>query len=342
MTETRASFPLTESLRGLAACTIVAFHVATTCGITDSPGPLRQVVGRFDVSLWIFFLISGFLLYRPFAVAGISGRPRPSLIRYGWRRLLRIAPGYWVALTVTAVVLGWPDVFTASTAPRLFLLIQNYWNHSYTAGLGPGWSLSVEVAFYAMLPLYVLAMSRVRVRGGRRVALEVVLLAALTAGSIWFKWFAMFHFQNANRLLPWWLDLLTIGMLLAVVSAGIAEQGWRPRLLRLVDRRPGVPVALAAGLFALFAFGLGFTGDWRQPYTVGQVMERHLLSAVIALLIVVPAVFGDPTRGLTRRLAGARPLRFLGRISYGIYLYQVLGLVFMVRMTSRDLGLPGL
>ena len=56
----------------------------------------------------MFFLISGFLLYRPFVAARLRGEPMPFVGAYAWRRFLRIVPAYWVALTATALLLRSP------------------------------------------------------------------------------------------------------------------------------------------------------------------------------------------------------------------------------------------
>ena len=53
---------------------------------------LRQFAARLDVGVAIFFLISGFLLYRPFVFARLGGEERPSTGAYAWRRFLRIVP----------------------------------------------------------------------------------------------------------------------------------------------------------------------------------------------------------------------------------------------------------
>src|SRR5439155_8306716 len=74
-----------------------------------------SIVGRYaqrlEVGVAIFFVISGFLLYRPFAASRAAGQPAPRTGPYAWRRVLRIVPAYWLALTVTVVVLGRWEVF---------------------------------------------------------------------------------------------------------------------------------------------------------------------------------------------------------------------------------------
>ena len=63
----------------------------------------------------LFFVISGFLLYRPFVAARAAARTGPAPGKYARRRVLRIVPGYWVALTVLALVFGLPHVFSGTS-----------------------------------------------------------------------------------------------------------------------------------------------------------------------------------------------------------------------------------
>ena len=115
-------FPLFDSLRAIAALSVIGVHGAVTAGIYND-STLRQFVSHLDVGVQIFFVISGFLLYRPFARARLEGADRPATGPYAWRRFLRIVPAYWVALTVIAwVQLDHAEVFTALGHPALLRL----------------------------------------------------------------------------------------------------------------------------------------------------------------------------------------------------------------------------
>lgn len=149
--------PLIDSLRAIAALSVLLVHAEFYSGMESSPtlGPYAQ---RLDVGVSVFFVISGLLLYRPFAVARLRDRARPDTQAYAWRRFLRIMPAYWLALTVVGLFFTEsataPAVFSSDGFPRYYLLIQNYWTSSIGGGMGQAWTLSIEVAFYVMLPLY--------------------------------------------------------------------------------------------------------------------------------------------------------------------------------------------
>src|ERR1041385_2928445 len=100
-------FPLCDSLRAIAALAVLTTHAAFFSGaVIGGQAALRPYLARLDVGVTIFFLISGFLLYRPFARAHLREGHAPRTLAYGWRRVLRIVPAYWLALTITTIWLN--------------------------------------------------------------------------------------------------------------------------------------------------------------------------------------------------------------------------------------------
>ena len=99
-------FPLFDSLRGLAALAIVLTHVGLGSGANYNAA-YGALLARLDIGVTLFFVLSGFLLYRPFVAARIEDRPALRLRDYARRRVLRIVPAYWLALTVLAI---WPGL----------------------------------------------------------------------------------------------------------------------------------------------------------------------------------------------------------------------------------------
>src|SRR4051812_48270279 len=146
-----------DGLRAVAALSVVAFHVWLYTA-SDPTRPTREgfsnrLLFEGRIGLVLFFVLSGFLLFRPFMRGGISLR------RYFARRAARIVPAYWVAL-VGAVLLLWggggtpgirlPD---ASSLGLFAVFGQNY-SDATIMQLNPvTWTLCVEVAFYLLLPL---------------------------------------------------------------------------------------------------------------------------------------------------------------------------------------------
>jgi peptidoglycan/LPS O-acetylase OafA/YrhL len=180
MPERADRYPEVDALRAIAAIAVLGTHAAIFAG-ADYPGSeLGRYAQRLEVGLTIFFVISGFLLYRPFVAARLRRRDGPRTAAYAWRRLLRIAPAYWVALTLSALLVGKHEVFSAD-APYYYLLGQTYSSETLPGGLTQAWTLCVEIAFYAALPVYALLAARL-LRGrpaGMQARAELAAIAAL-------------------------------------------------------------------------------------------------------------------------------------------------------------------
>src|SRR3954468_20167165 len=98
-----------DGLRALAALSVVVFHAAVMTAPsaeTGTLGPGWQLVGHLDLGLYVFFVLSGYLLTRGFAAALVMGGPLPGASRYVGHRLRRIVPAFWAALLLTLVLEG--------------------------------------------------------------------------------------------------------------------------------------------------------------------------------------------------------------------------------------------
>ena len=98
-------FPLIDSCRGIAAVSVLLFHVGLV-GSMGREGAWRPLQDGLWIGVPIFFVISGFLLYRPFAAASRAGGREVDVRRYAIGRALRIVPAYWAALTFFALTTG--------------------------------------------------------------------------------------------------------------------------------------------------------------------------------------------------------------------------------------------
>lgn len=321
-------FPLFDSLRALAALAIVGTHIHFVLLAHD--GPLARYLARLDVGVFVFFAISGFLLYRPFVRARLREDRGPSLAAYGWRRLLRIGPPYWIALTVVAVWLNMRAVAEPENAVWLYLFGQSYRSGGLAiAGLPQAWSLCVEAAFYVMLPLWALAMRKLPARGERgRLRVELAGLALLAVAGFAFNGLALANdaVEDFSRFplhltLPCYLTVFAVGMCFAVLSVWYEEREL-PRWLRAVDARPGVAWGVALLAFLAVSAGIGIDGSDGEQVSDAQYLGRVALYTVVAAGIVVPAVFGDQARGLVRRFLANRLLLWIGLVSYSLFLWH--------------------
>lgn len=340
-------FPLMDALRATAALSVFVYHVAFNLDLFSGHA-LSGYFAQLNVGVVIFFLLSGFLLYRPFAAARLAGGPGPRLGVYATRRTLRIVPAYWVALTLIALWLGLSYVFTPRGIITYFGFLQLYDADTVTGGIGQAWTLGVEVAFYALLPLLGLLMRRVPFRGARGFLLtELALLASLYAVAVAWQIVVVEVIGSGSGAyfpaliaLPAQLDQFALGMGLAVATVALAARGAgrrAPGAVRLVERAPWAAWVLAAAAFVLVA-------EQVRPFGDGQlsaVLTEHGLKGIVALGLLLPAAFGDQLRDPIRRVLAWRPLAWVGLVSYGFYLWH-LAILDKLQEAGVDDALGGL
>jgi peptidoglycan/LPS O-acetylase OafA/YrhL len=343
-------FPCFNGLRATAALLVVMHHAAFTTAFelrglripfTQHVVPIGAYFAHMDIGVEIFFLISGFLLYRPMVAAAFSDRPPRDVRTYARHRFLRIYPAYWVAFICITLFVGvFMPVAGGRSVFEYFFLIHLYDPGSVMVdghrvwralgGISQSWTLVVEVSFYIFLPFYAALMRRLGAGREResRFRLELAMLAVLYAISI--GWRAVVYWGVSrdsavgflgNFWLPANLDLFALGMGLAVVRTWSEARDEPVPLLERVGRVDWLWWLLAALAFHAVTFWVGLPKDL-QLVLGGKAYLRELLYSFAAFCLLVPAVFGRQDRGITRRFLRLRPMVYLGMISYGIYLWH--------------------
>jgi peptidoglycan/LPS O-acetylase OafA/YrhL len=327
-------FPLFDALRAVAAITVLLVHAAIFADATDAF--YWRLVAHLDIGVPFFFLLSGFLLYRPFVAARVVGARSTRIRDYSRRRFLRVIPAYWLALTVLTIVPGLYGAFSENWWVY-YGLLQNYPVYEvsggcaedvFQCGIAPAWTLAMEVAFYVVLPFFALGMAWLTSRSPRRrwPLVEMAVLGLFAAVSVviqsvhsdsdLYQWL---FYSPLGR--GWWFAL---GMGLAVVSVRSQELGSEPRALRWIGARPGLAWAAAGTLYVVACLFI-LTPD---PLLAGPNVDRselvaeYVLYGVIAALVALPAVFSGTGAGIPQRVLGHRTLAWLGLISYGIFLWH--------------------
>jgi len=171
--------PEIDGLRFAAITSVVAFHVYEYLHARvnfSAPGILNTALLNGQRGVPLFFVISGFILGRPFASHYIHNTPAPKLKEYFLRRFTRLEPPYLVALF--AVFFGLA-AFTSSRGVS-HLLASVLYSHNLIYGspnpfYGLAWSLEIEIQFYCLLPLLAFVYCLPRIP--RRSLLAVIMLA---------------------------------------------------------------------------------------------------------------------------------------------------------------------
>lgn len=321
------------------ACFIVLFHhLAQRIDFRSALGanPIGEVlnsVGGFGVGM--FFVLSGFLLARPFWQALDAGEPMPSLRVYALRRAARIIPGFWLALTVTFILSvtvfgfaldGWLWLRYAS---GLLLVSDWHWTSLFPVEInGPLWSIGFEVSSYLMLPLGFLAffgLGQGRLRGwSARLAWLGIIALALGAHWLFYTNVEVDPFNKgwnyglqggAKTWMPWFnpfgfFVMFATGALAAGVQVSIAQA--RSFVFDIV----AVAALVVTGTI-IWQMGLEGGGEFygwlRVPY---QFPTFHLMLGL--------ALATAPSSLLIGRILDNPLVAWLARISFGIYVWHYL------------------
>jgi peptidoglycan/LPS O-acetylase OafA/YrhL len=355
--DTRANtFPLFDSLRAIGCLGVIVGHAAAFGDMVPPGSAIEPYVEQAPVVLMLFFFVSGFLLYRPFVAARLGGRPQPSFLAYGWRRLLRLLPAYWVALVLITLWLGSnshihssqppPSVFSFDGILLYFGFAQTYTRESFSGGLPQAWTLNVEAVYYALLPAFVALMAwwAPRRKGPPTIRRDLIAVAVLIAST--YVYIAVILLTGKGpgtgslpflSWIPGFLDFIALGMGLAVLSVAARSRPEMTRAERFVDRFPGILWIVAAVAFWIVSTQIGLYGTPAADETTAQGLGRHALYALIGVCIALPAVFGDPHRGFVRkRILGNRALLHFGLVSYGVYVWHVAIIVQLDRWGWGD------
>lgn len=333
-------FPELQGIRALAVLAVITIHSAFAAGqigFGDQPGngALAVVLERFTrESLPILFALSGFLLYRPFALTTIAGaRQTYNLGSYAWRRALRIFPAYWllavVALSTSLFTMGQEQASGFWHVVRVLTMQHVYVPGGIPTGMESTWSMATEIAFYALLPL--LAWSFHRMAGGaatpeakaRRILLPIVAIMLIGyAFSAWSHHPSLGPYPVQGNWPIGWFGYLAVGMALATLSAAAESGGWLAPY-RLIARYPGGTWLVALGVTILYCFSpMGDQGTANYP-TTEVVLFNQPIDLLIVFLLLAPLTVPDLRSRFIATVLTVRPLQFIGRISYAMFLWHI-------------------
>lgn len=329
-------FEALEAVRAIAAIGVVTTHVAFQTASTKE-GPWAAPLARLDFGVALFFVLSGFLLFLPYARRRFIGAALPPTGPYFWRRALRILPAYWLTVAVCLSILPENANVTSADWVRHMLLLQNYEAGTLRSGLTQTWSLVTEVAFYLTLPLLaslVLGRRRTPISGRRPLG----ILAGLAVANVVYLLTA--HYLDPEGSLPLgaWLPghiaWFAAGMALAYIRAWFEQPGsssLRLAGLRDLPKAPGSCLLLALLLLAIASTPVA--GPIQLfPATGWQMVAKTVLYGGAASFIVLPFVLADQSTSPLVRALSVRPMRWLGELSYSIFLWHLVVMAFVFEL----------
>jgi peptidoglycan/LPS O-acetylase OafA/YrhL len=331
--------PALDALRAVGAAAVVGTHVGFATGQIGNP-TWGGVLARLDVGVALFFVLSGFLLFRPYALAVATGGDRPGAGRYLWRRALRILPAYWATVVACMLLVEENDTATTADWVRHAFLAQIYEPHALRQGLGHTWSLATEVAFYLVLPVLAMVLLGRRWRP-RRTATFMALLAVLVTGG-WIAGMAVGVLDTGlhTMWLPSYAGWFGAGIALATAHVALAT-GTAPRRWQVLDDMARAPLAcwaMAVCLLAVASTSVAGPRDLAEP-TAAQFGAKLAIYLAIGVLVLIPVAFGPRTA--TKSALDTGIARWLGAISYGLFLWHPLVLEMIYDLTGRPLFTGG-
>jgi peptidoglycan/LPS O-acetylase OafA/YrhL len=313
-----AYLPALDGLRAVSILLVVVSHL----------GAGHVVPGGLGVT--IFFFISGFIITR-LLLQDVHTRGSVDLGGFYVKRFFRLAPalGVYIALSAIAyAAIGKPLPPIDVTAAVFYAA--NYYHLFHGWGEGSGypplqilWSLAIEEHFYILFPLVVMALRRHV--GGLLVLLAVVCAAVLA----WRCWLVLGI--GLDRIVPGRIylstdtriDSIAFGCALSTLAAGSADgarsDSWR-RVVAWLASRPALLLGAALMMLSLVYRDEAFRDTAR--YSVQG----------LAMLPLFATLFLGGTPGAWARPLSSRPMLWLGRVSYSLYLYDwlVVGLLGLV------------
>jgi peptidoglycan/LPS O-acetylase OafA/YrhL len=307
------------SLRFFAALYVFVFHVDMPfrAPLTYLPWRIEALVQQGRLGVTLFFILSGFVL----AYAHLRDYPTPVLrgggyyLHFMFRRVARLYPVYLLGLGLALLISFWVASPPALSLVALnVLMLQVYIPRVAMAWYSSGaWSVANEAFFYALFPLALPML--LRVRSWQVLAGLVLVTSSVGTG-----------FGLAHMLAPGWVaDTLIFAVppfRFAEFAAGIIAAllvfkfNWSPR------------PSLALGLLVVAAVYLSFAGPRLHQWT--SVIHNWL---VVPTIVTLLAVLARPQQGRWFRWLESKPLHYLGKISYCFYIV-ILPLLFIL-----DLGI---
>jgi len=321
-----------DGLRALSALCVVLFHAHGRAPI-PSHALVSLLPGLRGVA-HVFFILSAFLLYRPFVKAHLRGTPQPGLRRYFSSRFLRIMPVYWLCL-VAATMIGTTETRGLEGWFVQATLVQIYSSYHTNLGLVVSWTLSVDVAFYVLLPIYAFVVQR-GLRFGSPLAREVVGgIAMMAIGIAYQNWAVGYHDRIVQYWPPYFFPVFGVGFIVAAVyewnraepERAAPVVGWLGRLS-----------LVWAALFAVCVYIGSRVGAPAYVFVPYGNMPEQMAFLGMAAFSAIAVAFPGRRRGPVQWLTENRPIVWLGATAtYGMYLFHV---SLLIVISDRILGWP--
>lgn len=322
-------FAQLDSIRAVAAIMVVATHCCFWAGVYTR-GTWGTATQRLEVGVAIFFVLSGFLLSRPYLRRARSGSQTDPVGFYALKRAGRILPVYLIAVVAAFLLLDSNDGLGWGRFALNLTLADFFVNPQLPFGLTQMWSLSVEVSFYIVLPLIGAAWLA---RAWRPVSTILLLVTVGLLGVVYLGVMTAHGEGLAARWLPSYFLWFALGIALSIVELDGGASRFTAALRRWASDRTACWL-LALGLFVVISTPIGGS-PLLVAHSASELVLRHLFYAAIAVLVVAPCVFA--TSDGAARVLSHPWFRHLGHTSYALFCTHVIVLELVLNGVGYDL-----
>lgn len=342
-----------DGVRGVGMLCVFFTHLF----IIADPDPYSNVaaygwaaplLGHIDLGLSAFFVLSGYLIARPFARAYVAGTRRPRLASYVRNRVLRVVPAFYLFTVLVLLRFGLDgSLLSGADAPKAtsewwqvlgqFLFVQGQTGGAAAVPIGPAWSIGAEVGFYVLIPIAAFVAYRAGERIAsqpRRVALAIAAIALVTFLSIAAR-------GAGDKYLFAWLT--SPPAIMYVFMPGVAVAILEPLLVDALRDQAKRARLIAWGAFAvaaLCALAYAVTDyDARETPIHHALGQRALIAALCTGALIFGLVVLQLGTAKAPRLFGNRLMLWMGARSYSFYLVHIWILFELDQILARDMAL---
>ncbi|OCI93275.1 hypothetical protein A6U86_19805 [Rhizobium sp. AC27/96] len=337
---TRGLDPLL-SLRAYACMLVIAGHALAVVFVPsgmperlERSNPIWLLMGSPWAGVWIFFVLSGYLMGKGF-YSGRYMHSRESVRKFYWNRAMRIVPMYYAVLLIVSVLVD-PQIYTANHLWEIAALATfSLHLEAPTPVISALWSIQTEMAFYAMAPLLIFVLTNIA-----RVLPPWLLIAMIAALGFAYRWWVLAETQNLG-----WLSRVYVPLIanIDLFMIGILANWIVPGASRILNRTPTLPIGLAimslsyivsAYVFVQASYGSDHaTFSW-YAQNVGPTFTASI--ALSCILLFESHVASGKTGGPVSRRA-IRLSQFTGVLSYALYIWHEPVLLRLRTVAAKDL-----
>ncbi len=308
-----------DGIRALGVFIVAWFHIWQQSWLWPSFDiPLIRVHVDFDplvrsgyIMVDLMLLISGFLLFLPYARHMIEGERYPSTRDFYIKRALRILPSYWLSIFVVLLCFALPLLQYNSAAAMWQDLLSHltftnvFWYESYIATRLNVvlWTLAIEVQFYLVFPLLAKAFTKK----------PMLTWAAMALTALAFRYGVVLQQPDTNlwvNQMPTFLDVYANGMLAALCYVSLAKSLKHTRWTRILFTL--LAIALLVPIWQIIRQQASSNGF--EMIRINQAKHRLMFSTLLSFFIIAAANAGTGLRWLlsnrVMRIASAVSLQF--------------------------------